>query len=173
MIFTIGHSTRTAEAFVGLIHAHGIAQIADVRIFPHSRRLPHFNGDALAALLHDRGIGYAHFPELGGRRAPRADSRNTAWREAGFRGYADYMATPAFEQGLERLVGFVAIAATAIMCAEAVWWQCHRRLLSDALVVRGVTVYHVLSCAVPKPHELSGFARIEGTAITYPGLLSS
>lgn len=170
-MLTIGHSTRTAEAFVELSLAHGIAQIADVRIFPHSRRLPHFNGDALAAFLHDHGVAYEHFPELGGRRVPRPDSVNTAWRDNGFRGYADYMATPEFEQGLNRLVRFGRAGVTAIMCAEAVWWHCHRRLLSDALVVRGVAVRHVLSAAAPKPHELSEFARIEGERLSYPDLL--
>lgn len=171
MIYTIGHSTHTAEVFVGLLRAHGVAQVADVRTVPKSRRHPHFNGAALDTILRDHGITYRHFPALGGFRTPRPDSRNTAWTHPAFRGYADYMETDAFRSALTALLEFARDASTAIMCAESVWWRCHRRLLADALVVGGATVRHILSLAEPKPHELSEFARVEEGRVTYPGLL--
>ena len=171
MIFTIGHSTRSAEDFLELLRAHDIRQLADIRTFPRSRRHPQFSRDALEALLQGNGITYRHFADLGGRRKPRPDSTNTAWREEGFRGYADYMETPAFEQAVDSLVRFSRDERTTVMCAESVWWQCHRRLLSDALLVRGVPVWHILSRSAPKPHELSEFARIRGASVSYPGLL--
>jgi uncharacterized protein (DUF488 family) len=171
VIFTIGHSTRTADAFVDLLRTHGVRQVVDVRTVPRSSRHPHFGGDALARILAAHGLAYHHFPDLGGLRRPRADSRNTGWRHPAFRGYADHMETPAFGRALDSLVSLGAAAPTAAMCAEAVWWQCHRRLLADALVARGVPVAHILSTAPPKAHEMSGFARIEGGALSYPGLL--
>jgi uncharacterized protein (DUF488 family) len=173
VIYTVGHSNRTADAFVELLEVHGIRQIADIRTTPYSRRHPHFGKDALEHALDARGIGYRHFPELGGRRRPRADSANTAWQHPGFRGYADYMQTGEFEDGLVRLLEFTKPHATALMCAESVWWQCHRRLLSDALTVRGIAVRHILSSAAPKPHELSEFAMVDGIRVTYPGLLEA
>lgn len=169
-VYTVGHSVHSAAAFVELLATHGIRQIADVRLIPGSRRHPHFAREALAALLADHEIQYRHFPDLGGRRRPRPDSINTAWRVEAFRGYADYMQTVAFRESVEALLTFARTAPTAIMCAEAVWWQCHRRLLADALVARGVPVRHVLSAAAPKPHELSEFARVEAAGVTYPGL---
>jgi uncharacterized protein (DUF488 family) len=171
VIYTIGHSTRTAEAFVELLRIHEVRQIADVRTLPRSRRHPHFSRDALDAFLYAHGIAYRHIPELGGLRKPRADSTNTAWQHPGFRGYADYMQTPTFHIGVESLLRFAGAVATAVMCAEARWWDCHRRLLADALVVRGLSVFHILSSAAPKPHELSEFARVENGLVTYPGLL--
>ena len=171
MILTVGHSTHTAEAFATLLQQHAIAQLADVRTIPHSRRHPHFNQGALEAFLDRKGVLYRHFPSLGGRRRPRRDSRNSAWREEGFRGYADYMETSEFRTGLDSLIEFSGSGRTAVMCAEAVWWRCHRRLLADALVVRGVPVFHILSSAAPKPHELSEFAVAEGDGVIYPGLL--
>ena len=171
MIYTIGHSTRSALDFLGLLEAHGIRQVADVRTIPRSKRHPHFAGDALAEFLGSHGIVYRHFPALGGLRKPRPDSGNTAWRNEGFRGYADYMETGAFREALQALEAFAQQAATAVMCAEAVWWQCHRRLLADALLVRGVPVRHILSAGEAKPHELSEFARETEGSVRYPGLL--
>lgn len=171
MILTIGHSTRTAEEFVALLRAHGVAQIADVRTVPQSRRHPQFNREALAKNLAAEGIGYRHFSALGGLRKPRPDSINTAWQHPGFRGYADHMQSAEFQRGLAELLQFASSALTSVLCAEAVWWQCHRRLLSDALVARGTPVHHILSMAAPKPHELSEFAKVEDGAVIYPGLL--
>jgi uncharacterized protein (DUF488 family) len=170
-IFTIGHSTHSADAFLALLRAHGIRRLADVRTMPHSRRHPHFGQPALEAFLATHGITYRHFPALGGLRKPTADSVNTGWRHPAFRGYADHMQTEAFRRGVEALEAFAADAPTALMCAESVWWQCHRRLLADALLVRGAQVRHILSAAQPKPHELSEFARGGDLGVTYPGLL--
>lgn len=171
MIYTVGHSTRSAETFLELLRAHRVAQIADIRAYPHSRRYPQFNRDTLAAWLNRNGVGYRHMPDLGGRRKPRRDSINTAWRHPAFRGYADYMQSDRFDGALEELLRFAAGGVTAVMCAEAVWWQCHRRLLSDALLVRHVPVQHILSAGEAKPHELSEFAREEQGRVTYRGLL--
>ena len=171
VIYTVGHSVHTAEAFVTLLAFHGIRQLADVRTVPASRRHPHFGQQALKAFLAEHGIVYRHFPGLGGLRKPRRDSINTAWRHDGFRGYADHMQTPAFQEAIQSLEEFAAVAPTTIMCAEAVWWECHRRLLSDALLVRGVPVRHILGTAAAKPHELSEFARLQPDGVIYPGLL--
>lgn len=170
-IYTIGHSTRTAEAFVELLRAHGITRLADIRLIPKSARHPHFAKPALDAFLADHGITYRHFEDLGGMRRPRKDSVNTAWRVPTFQGYADYMATGQFRQAVDDLLTFATGARTTVMCAESVWWQCHRRLLADSLMVRGIPVLHILSTAAPKPHELSEFARPDGDVVTYPGLL--
>jgi uncharacterized protein (DUF488 family) len=171
VIYTIGHSTRTAEAFLELLTAHGIRQLADVRTIPRSARHPQFSSETLAAFLASHDIVYRHFPGLGGLRKPKPTSTNTAWRNEAFRGYADYMETPAFREAVDALERFAAGAPTAVMCAEAVWWQCHRRLLADALLVRGVQVRHILSLQEAKPHALSEFAREAGGGVTYPGLL--
>lgn len=170
-IFTIGHSTRSADEFAALLDAHGIRQIADVRTIPQSKRHPHFSRNALAAFLAAQGITYRHFPSLGGLRKARPDSTNTAWRHPGFRGYADHMQTGEFRQGLTDFAQFASAVSTSVLCAEAVWWQCHRRLLADALVARGIEVRHILSAAEAKPHELSEFARAQGEGVIYPGLL--
>jgi uncharacterized protein (DUF488 family) len=150
---------------------HEVAQLADVRSVPRSRRHPQFEQGALDGFLAAAGITYRHFPGLGGLRKPRPDSINTAWQHPGFRGYADYMETPGFVAAVEALEAFALRGRTAVMCAEAVWWQCHRRLLADTLLVRGVEVRHILSAATPKPHELSEFARPAGRGVIYPGLL--
>jgi uncharacterized protein (DUF488 family) len=171
VIFTIGHSTRTADEFLTLLTAHGVRQIADVRTVPQSKRHPHFSRDALAASLAAQGVGYRHFSALGGLRRPRADSVNTAWRHPGFRGYADHMQTDEFRHALGQLEQFASHVSTSVLCAEAVWWQCHRRLLADALIFRGASVRHILSAAEPKPHELSDFARAQAGGVIYPGLL--
>lgn len=172
MIYTIGHSTRSAEAFLGLLQAHGIERLADVRTIPKSRRHPHFAKEALEAFLASHSISYRHFPDLGGLRKPVPNSVNTALRHPSFRGYADHMQTEEFRRALLDLVQFSEDRRTAIMCAEAVWWQCHRRLLADILLVRGVPVRHILTTAEPKPHELSEFARPIDGRVIYPGLLS-
>lgn len=171
IVFTIGHSTRTLDDFIALLRGHGVTQLGDVRTIPKSRRHPHFSKDALSASLLAAGIRYRHFAELGGLRKPRADSTNTAWRQEGFRGYADYMETPAFAGALDALVGWSQAAPSAVMCAEAVWWQCHRRLIADALLVRGIEVRHITAPTAAAPHELTEFARVEADRVRYPGLL--
>lgn len=170
-IYTIGHSTRSAAVFLDLLARHGIRQIADVRLIPKSSRHPHFAREHLAPLLFAQGVGYRHFPRLGGHRKPRADSINTAWRVDAFRGYADYMDSQDFKAALQELMTFSVTGRTAVMCAESTWWECHRRLLSDVLVVRGVPVLHIASKEDPKPHELSEFARELDGGVIYPGLL--
>jgi uncharacterized protein (DUF488 family) len=170
-IYTVGHSIHTADAFLRLLQASGIRQLADVRLIPKSARHPHFVRERLGPLLESKGISYRHFPGLGGRRKPRPDSINTAWRVEAFRGYADYMRTDPFRRSLEELLEFASATKTVMMCAEAVWWQCHRRLLADALLVRGVPVLHILPAAAPKAHELSEFAREHEGEVIYPGLL--
>jgi uncharacterized protein (DUF488 family) len=173
LIYSIGHSTRTIEDFLGLLEAHGIRQIADVRAFAASRRLPHFNRAPLAESLAHHGVAYQHMPELGGRRRPQPDSPNDGWREAGFRAYADYMATPEFSRALDELRGFAAHAPTAVMCAEAVWWRCHRRLIADALVHAGADVRHILIATRAERHEMTPFAVVRDGILVYPGLLST
>jgi len=169
VIWTIGHSTRSLAELVALLRAHGIERVADVRRFPRSRRHPHFDAGALARDLPEAGIAYRHFPTLGGFRRPRPDSRNTAWRNASFRGYADYMATDEFAGHLDALLDDARTVPTAIMCAEAVPWRCHRSLIADALVARGVEVRHVLGLERAEPHVLSADARVTGGRVTYPG----
>jgi uncharacterized protein (DUF488 family) len=170
-IYTVGHSILAADAFLALLQGHGVRQLADIRLIPKSARHPHFAGERLAPLLESNGISYRHFRDLGGRRTPRPDSVNTAWRVDAFRGYADYMQTAPFRRALDQLSDFASTARTTVMCAEAMWWQCHRRLLADALLVRGVPVLHILSAAAPKAHELSEFARAGEGEVIYPGLL--
>lgn len=170
-IYTIGHSTRTQEVFLELLGIHGVLQVADVRSVPKSARQPHFARERMEGWLGEAGVGYRHFPALGGLRRPRPDSTNTAVRHPSFRGYADHMQTPEFHEGVDALQLFARQQPTAVMCAEAVWWQCHRRFLSDALFVRSVTVLHILSAAPPKPHELSEFGRPHHGTVIYPGLL--
>ena len=170
MIYTIGHSTHSADAFLALLRTHGVTQLADVRTMPMSRRHPHFNRDSLEKFLAASGIQYRHFGGLGGLRKPKRDSTNTAWKHPSFRGYADYMETEAFERAFRELVAFASEGPTAVMCAEAVWWRCHRQLLADALLVQGVPVWHIVG-ADAKPHEMSAFARILDGKVIYPALL--
>jgi uncharacterized protein (DUF488 family) len=167
-VFTVGHSTRAFDEFVELLQAHDVRAVADVRLIPRSRRLPHFNDEALARELPRHGIAYHSFKELGGLRKARADSPNTGWRNTSFRGYADYLATTPFLNGVERLIRLAREQPTTTMCAEAVPWRCHRSLISDALVVRGWTVLDILSPTKTSPHALTKFARVEGETITYP-----
>jgi uncharacterized protein (DUF488 family) len=165
-IYTIGHSTRTLLEFVRLLREHDVARLADVRRFPMSRRLPHFNSDALAHGLGRAGIAYEHFEALGGRRRPLKDSPNGAWESDQFRGYADHMGTTPFHSALDALLE--SDASTAVMCAEAVPWRCHRNLLSDELLRRGVTVIHILGAGSVQEHKLSEMARIEDGRVVYP-----
>ena len=171
IIYTIGHSTRPLADFIALLDAHGIKQLVDIRSIPRSRRHPHFSGDALSASLHEAGIIYRHRAALGGMRKPRRDSGNTAWRVAGFRGYADYMETREFRAALDELIAVAGDLPTAIMCAEAVWWQCHRQLVADALVARGVQVRNIASASAAPAHTLTDFAQVEDGVVTYRRLI--
>jgi uncharacterized protein (DUF488 family) len=169
VIYTIGHSTRTQAELIDLLRAHGVATLADVRRMPRSRRNPQFNEDALAAALPAAGIAYVHVSRLGGlRRGLGADSPNGGWRNASFRAYADYMRTPEFAAGLQELRRLTATGPVALMCAEAVPWRCHRSLIADALVARGIDVREIASGSRTTPHALPPFARVDGTRVTYP-----
>jgi len=170
-VHTIGHSTRQLDHFIALLEAHDIRQLVDIRSVPRSRRHPHFSAEALAVSLRERAIVYRHSPALGGMRKPRRDSRNTAWRVEGFRGYADYMETEAFRLALDELVTMAREAPTAIMCAEAVWWRCHRQLVADALVARGITVRHITSAGAAAEHTLTDFAQVAHGLVTYRSLI--
>lgn len=167
-IYTIGHSTRTLEEHVELLRTNGVARLADIRRYPGSRRYPHFSREALAESLPQHGIAYAHMPELGGRRKPLPDSPNGAWRNEQFRAYADYMATAEFHDAIDQLLAFD--DQTAIMCAEAVPWRCHRNLVSDELVRRGVDVRHIIGSSEPAAHVLNPMARIERDHLVYPAV---
>ena len=168
-IWTIGHSTRTIDEFISLLKENEIKLLADVRAWPGSKRYPQFNKDALAESLNAHGIRYEHFPELGGKRKSKPDSRNTAWRNASFRGYADYMETEQFQKGIERPARRCSAEAgpTAIMCAEAVWWRCHRSLIADYLKARGVEVLHILGANKVEPHPYTSAARIVNGELSY------
>jgi uncharacterized protein (DUF488 family) len=172
-VFTVGHSTLPIEKFLATLDAYGIEQLADVRTVPRSRRNPQFNADSLHASLAAAGITYVPFGELGGLRKPRRDSPNSGWRNESFRGYADYMQTEDFASGLERLIALAAEQRTAIMCAEAVPWRCHRSLVADALLVRGIAVVEIMSETSYREHALTKFAHVAGTAVTYPPAQSS
>jgi uncharacterized protein (DUF488 family) len=169
-LYTIGHSTRPIEEFVGLLRQHGIATLVDIRTIPQSRRHPQFGQEGLRASLADAGIEYLHMKGLGGLRKPLRDSVNGAWRNTAFRGYADYMQTPEFARCIDELVVVAAKAPTAIMCAEAVPWRCHRSLVADALLVRGEAVIDIVSSADTRPHALTSFARVVGRTLTYPAV---
>ncbi len=167
-LWTIGHSTRNIDQFTALLKDNGIKLVVDVRSLPGSKRYPQFNKESLADSLGEAGIRYEHFPELGGRRKPKKDSQNTAWRNASFRGYADYMETEEFREGIERLLDFAnKVGPTAIMCAEAVWWRCHRSLISDYLKVSGIEVIHILDANKTEPHPFTSAARIADGALSY------
>jgi uncharacterized protein (DUF488 family) len=168
-VMTVGHSTRSVEDFIELLKAHGVKRLVDVRTVPRSRRNPQFNRDTLADTLKEAKIGYTHLAELGGLRHPKPDSRNTAWRNASFRGYADYMRTPEFAAGLARLLELAAKKQIAVMCAEAVPWRCHRSLIADALLARGIQAEHIMSPTRRHLHRLTPWARFRGGVVTYPG----
>lgn len=168
-IHTIGHSTHSCEELIALLRSYGIELLSDVRRFPGSRRHPQFSSSALARALDRVGIGYVHEEALGGRRPAHPDSPNVAWRNRGFRGYADYMASAAFGQALERLIQAASSRSTALLCAEAVPWRCHRNLIADALVVRGIDVRHILSTSRADAHVLNPNARVNSSGtLTYP-----
>jgi uncharacterized protein (DUF488 family) len=168
-VWTIGHSTRSLEEFLGLLQRYDVEAIADVRSFPGSRKYPHFGQDALAAALRDHGYQYEWFKDLGGRRRPRADSPNTVWRNESFRGYADYMETPAFQEAMHELRQRSAKTRTALMCAEAVWWRCHRSMISDLLCVQGIRVVHILDAEHHTVHPMTGPARVVDGRLSYAG----
>ena len=170
-VWTVGHSTRTPEEFEQILKAHGIEMLVDVRSFPGSRRYPQFNRDALAESLGRIGIEYKHEPRLGGRRTPRKDSHNTAWRNASFRAYADHMESDDFRKGVEELLELAASERTAVMCAEAVWWRCHRSLISDYLKAAGHTVIHITDQTKSEEHPFTSAARILEGHLSYRGLL--
>ncbi len=169
-IFTIGHSTGTIETFVEFLHARGVKRLIDVRTIPRSRHNPQFNRETLPDTLLPAGIAYTHLAALGGLRHTRPHSPNTGWRNASFRGFADYMQTPEFAAGLKTLIGIAGGERIAIMCAEAVPWRCHRSLIADALTVRGYPVEHILSAARTQPHSLTPLAKVRGMRITYPSV---
>ena len=169
-VWTIGHSTRTIEEFIGALQANGIKLLADVRLLPGSKRFPQFNKEELAKSLKEHGIGYEHFPELGGRRKAKKDSPNTAWRNESFRGYADHMETAEFTSGIARLQEIAdRHGATAIMCAEAVWWRCHRSLIADHLKAHGVEVIHIIDGKKTEVHPFTSAARIVNGNLDYSG----
>jgi uncharacterized protein (DUF488 family) len=166
-IWTIGHSTLPATAFIALLHTHGIELLADVRRFPSSRRHPQFNRESLIGSLAAAGIDYLHFPELGGRREPRPDSVNTGWREAGFRGYADYMQTTEFQAGIARLLEAASPQRCAVMCAEKAWQNCHRGLMADVLKASGLEIFHIVDREHDEQHPYTQPAHIVDGILSY------
>jgi len=166
-IWTVGHSNKTIDDFLTLLRAHNIELVADVRRFPGSRRYPHFGQEKLSEALNEKGIDYEHFEILGGRREPKKDSENMAWRNEGFRGYADYMETPEFRSGIDQLRDRARRRRTAIMCAEALWWQCHRSMVADFLLSLGDEVLHILGTEKTEPHRYSSPARVVNGKLTY------
>jgi uncharacterized protein (DUF488 family) len=168
IIYTIGHSTRTSEQFLELLKAHGIEELVDVRTIPRSRHNPQFGKEELAFSLKKAGIVYTHLGKLGGLRHPGKDSVNLGWQNTSFRGFADYMATPEFQAGLDELKALAEKKTVAIMCAEAVPWRCHRSLIADALTIRGWQVLHIQSRKTASPHELTPFLNVQNGKITYP-----
>lgn len=170
-IWTIGHSTHPLEVFVETLTSFNIEVLVDVRSFPGSRRYPHFNQEGLKLSLPAAGIEYRHFPDLGGRRRARPDSNNMAWRNKTFRGYADYMESPEFGVGMMRLQALAGKSRTAIMCAEAVWWRCHRSLIADYLKARGVRVNHIMAMGKSEIHPFTSAARIVNGELSYRGIL--
>jgi uncharacterized protein (DUF488 family) len=167
-VYTIGHSTRALAELIALLREHSVTTLADVRTVPRSRRNPQFNRETLREAVGAAGIVYVHLPGLGGFRAPRPDSPNTGWVNSSFRGYADYMLTEEFARNLDELLDLAARATVALMCAEALYWRCHRSLIADALAVRGVSVAHILRPGHLAPHHLTPFARVSGSSLTYP-----
>lgn len=168
IVLTIGHSTHTIEEFIRLLQANAVTLVVDVRTVPRSRHNPQFNRDTLPASLKTAGIGYVHMAELGGLRHTTRDSLNTGWRNASFRGYADYMQTPEFQHAIEQLIQLANLDRIAVMCAEALPWRCHRSLIEDALFVRGIRSEDIMSTARRQIHVLTPFAKVQGARITYP-----
>jgi len=172
-LWTIGHSTRSIEEFIEALKSFEIQVLADVRSFPGSRRYPQFNKAQLATSLTEDTIAYLHFPELGGRRRRRLDSHNIAWHNESFRAYSDYMETESFIQGIVRLIEVARTRPTAIMCAEALWWRCHRGLISDYLKVKGIEVTHITAIGKSEPHPFTAAARIVNGELSYRGVLET
>lgn len=168
LVCTIGHSTHTLDEFIALLRENGVTHLLDVRTVPRSRRNPQFNRDTLPAALHQVGIQYTHMAGLGGLRHTNSSSVNTGWRNRSFRGYADYMQTGEFADNVEQVIEYAHDNLCALMCAEAVPWRCHRSLIGDALLVRGVRVEDIMAGSERKPHKLTNFAKVRGTEITYP-----
>jgi uncharacterized protein (DUF488 family) len=171
IFYTVGHSTRSLDEFVMLLRSFGIQRVVDVRTIPRSRHNPQFNGETLAVALHNRRLRYRHMKGLGGLRHSRADSTNRGWRNLSFRGFADYMQTPAFAEALEALIALASERPTTIMCAEAVPWRCHRYLIADALVARGFRVEHIMGPGVSRTHYLHPLAAVDEGVVRYPGPL--
>jgi uncharacterized protein (DUF488 family) len=170
-VWTIGHSTLSIEEFTDRLKSFDIELLADVRSFPRSRRYPHFNQENLSSVLPEVQIRYQHFRELGGRRRARPDSLNVAWRNESFRGYADYMETAEFRRGIERLLAIAGKRRVAIMCSEAVWWRCHRSLISDYLKVKGIEVMHIMGSGKAEPHPFTSASRVVNGELSYRGML--
>jgi uncharacterized protein (DUF488 family) len=168
VVFTIGHSTHPLDEYIALLKAHDVQQVVDVRTIPRSRHNSQFNFDSLPTKLRNVHIGYRHMKGLGGLRHPRKDSTNAAWRNAGFRGFADYMQTVEFETNLKKLIELAKKKQVAIMCAEAVPWRCHRSLIADALTIRDIRVEHITGRTNRHPHKITPFANVSGTRIIYP-----
>ena len=168
IVLTIGHSTRTLDEFIRLLKAHSVTRVVDVRTVPRSRHNPQFNKASLPRALEKAGLGYVHLPGLGGLRHAKLDSFNMGWRNASFRGYADYMQTPEFEQSLGELIQLANEDRIALMCAEAVPWRCHRSLIADALLIRGIRTEDIMSPTRRQVHILTPFAKVRGATVTYP-----
>ncbi len=171
-LWTCGHSTRSIEDFIEALASFDVRVLADVRSFPGSRRYPQFNKENLKSSLNQAGIDYEHFPEIGGRRRARPDSQNLAWRNESFRGYADYMETEAFRDGIQRLLEIARGSRTAVMCSEAVWWRCHRSLISDYLKAKGIEVNHIMGAGKSEPHPFTSAARIVNGELSYRGVFA-
>lgn len=169
VLFTIGHSTRPLEEFIRLLKAHGVQRVIDVRTIPRSRHNPQFNREQLSPALHRARIHYRYMPGLGGLRHARPDSANTGWHNASFRGYADYMQTPEFEDSVALCIAIAKRERVVLMCAEAVPWRCHRSLIADALLAKGIEANEITSGIRARPHSLTPWARVKGTHVTYPG----
>ncbi|MBY0360044.1 MAG: DUF488 domain-containing protein [Candidatus Obscuribacterales bacterium] len=167
VIMTIGHSTRSLEQLVELLHSNGVTMLVDVRTIPKSRTNPQFNSDTLAEMLSNEGIKYKHMPDLGGLRHAKASSPNTIWQNASFRGYADYMETDPFRKAMHKLLQLTQRNSVAIMCSEAVWWRCHRSMVADELVAEGVPVEHIMGGKDRQPHKIRSFAHVEDGHVSY------
>jgi uncharacterized protein (DUF488 family) len=167
VIYTIGHSTRTDEELLALLKQQEITLLADVRTIPRSRTNPRFNTDVLGGFLSEHGIEYEHMPDLGGLRHPKPDSQNDVWENKSFRGYADYMETDKFHEAVQNLLELADQHTVAIMCSEAVWWRCHRSMVADELVARGIAVEHIMAENKTQPHKLRSFAHVENHHVSY------
>jgi uncharacterized protein (DUF488 family) len=169
IVYTVGHSNRSVDEFIGLLKAHGVDTLVDIRKLPGSNKHPHFNRDELSDTLARAGIRYVHLKELGGRRRQSKDSKNTAWRNRSFQAYADHMETEEFRRGVEALLGYAAEGKVAVMCSEALWWRCHRALVADYLKSLGVSVYHIMSERSNKPHPYTSAAKVIDGKLSYHG----